>query len=727
VETQTEIQTGLLGPIVAQWISRINSADVAKTRFNTIAKLCRQFFGSSAKAMWEDDFRKEFYPSLQTPMFQVNMNKAFELVAVIGPNLYWKNPERQVQSYRAPDQVELAQMFGVQDLEMLQQIQAAYQQTEAVKQKRNALASLVLEYLQTEQAGTLKREVHQCINEFLLTGLGLMWTESYQHAGTGEQLVRNRYGSVDDLQIDPDSRLPDWSDARWISRRHVDPIWKVERMFGHPPGYLAGRGTMTSREHQVSREMAYSNDKYCDMIEWYEVWSRGGIGARVGGVDAKHSQYLDSVVGDNCYICVSAGVPHPLNVPPAVLTDAPVEMLQEAVRWRTSGFGAIHELWKDDRWPVTPLSSYPVSGSPWPLAILAPGLGHLIAMNIILVTKLNQAWDRRREIIGVASEMKDVLTGQLKGDDSPAIIPISHSIGKGMNELIQRLDRGDTQDDLLQWMEYLSSEFAKATGLLDIHYGITQTQSRVSGDVDAKTRAAGIRPEKMREDIVDWVRQFSTSELWLASQIISGEQLTELLGEWGGVAWEQFIKAMPFEQLIREMTCYIDAKDIQRPDHARDLDALTQLTQPFFQMAIPYAQQTGDPNPINAFMTRLMTAMDMRDFEDLMFGSWMPQPDPMAQQMQMQMAQLQAQEIEAKTAETQAKTIGRITDTQFKMRGVTPQMLLKMQHDQVKFQQQLSQDQVAHLQQLVQDEELFAQKLKQARQLAAAKPSGGRT
>lgn len=715
METLVELQTNLLGPIVTQWSARLNAAKRSKERFNTIAKLCRQFFGSSAQAMWQEDFRKEFYPTLQTPTFQVTLNKAFELVAIIGPSLYWTNPERQVKSYEMPDQTMLAQILGVTDQEMLQQIQAQQQQFMGTREIRNSLASIVLDYMQNEQTGRLKKDVELAINEFLLTGLGLIWTESYEHPGTGEIMTRNKYRSVDDLQIDPDCKKPDWSDARWISLSHYEPVWMVERRFGYPPGYLTGRGTRTSAEFMSTQEATNGTERYCDMMEWQEIWSRGGIGARIGGVDAKTSQFLDAVVGDNVYIATSPNVPHPLNIPPMLLSEGTVEDLQEAVRWRTSGFGAIHELWKDDRWPVSPLISYPVAGSPWPLALLAPGLGHLISMNIILITKLNQAWERRREIYGIAQEMKDVLSAAMKSDESPLLIPLSHEINKPLAELIQRFDRGDSADDLLAWMEYLGNEFAKATGLLDIHYGITQSQARVTGDIDAKNRAAGIRPDKMRQDIREWVQTFSTSELWLAAQHVQGQQLQDLVGPWGVMAWDALVKSLPFEQLIREMSCFIEAKDLERPDYARDLSGLQEIAQPFTQLAGAYAAQTGDTEPINAFLRRWLEAMDFRNPGDLQFGPWSPPQDPAAAQMQQQMAQLEMQEKQARTDEIQAKAIGRLTDTQFKMRGVTPQMLTQMQYNQMKFEQQIQQDKVRHLQELLQNEELFQITLQKAK------------
>jgi hypothetical protein len=178
------------------------------------------------------------------------------------------------------------------------------------------------------------------------------------------------------------------------------------------------------------------------------------------------------------------------------------------------------------------------------------------------------------------------------------------------------------------------------------------------------------------------------------------------------------IKSIPFDMMIREMTCTIDSKDLIRPDNARDLEGLNMIAQPMLQAAQTYAMQTGDASPLNGFLQKWMDAMDMRDTEGLMFGSWAPPPDPAAQQMQQHMMQLQASKLEADAAETQAKTIGRLTDTQFKMRGVTPQMMLKMQQDEMKFNMKMQQDQMEHLQDLVQNEELFKQTLAQLKRKA---------
>jgi hypothetical protein len=711
-----QIQRWLLGPICQQWTSRLAAAQRSKERFDSIAKLCRQFYGSSAKAMWEDNFRKEFFPNIGNPTFKININKAFELVAVIGPSLFWDNPERTMRSYDPVDQVAAAQLMGITQEEQLQAIQQQAAMSEQIRKVRNELGSQYLQYSQNEQPIGLKNQSELGIQEALLTGLGLMWTETYTSPATGETKTQNVYDSVDNLLLDPDARDPDWKDVRWMARRHRDPVWEVERRFGYPPGYLTSRGTACSAEWDAAREAG--SERYNDLMDWTEIWSVGGVGARTGGVEAKTAQFLDSLVGDYAYLCISPHVPHPLNLPPAVLEMGTPEAVVEALRWRTSSFGAVHEVWKDNRWPVEPLKFYRVTGSVWPLAVLAPGLGHLIAMNVIAVAFLQQTWDRRRDFIGVAQQAKDSLELAIRGDANPALIPLSATAGQPLAELIQYLDRPAIQGDMLSWMDWLADGFAKATGLLDIYYGVTKTQVRVSSDVEQKNRAANVRPEKMASDVVIWVNRFSTSELWLAAQHVPATQLTGLLGPFGAMAWQSLMNSVPLEVLCQEMEAFIDAKDLRRPDYARDLDALQTMSQTFFPAALQYATATGDPTPLNAYLSLMFKSMDMRerDYSGLMFGSFAPPQSPEMQALQQRMVELQAGELEAKTQEIQAKAYGRIVDTTYKQQGITPQTMQRLAQTAALHKQKMAEKDELHLQGLIQDETMFQQELRQLKQ-----------
>ncbi len=715
-----QLQQYLLGPISSGWWNRCRMAEESKRRFSTIAKLCRQFFGSSASAMWQDDFRKEFFPTVETPTFQVNLNKSFELIAVIGPTLYWKNPLREMTSRKRIDQASLAMLFGMADEQAAQQLQQHDQMIAMQKEFRNKIGTEYLKYTQEEQTNTLKSDVHLAIMEAMLTGLGLMWTEK---AGP---ITRNVYDSTDNLLIDPDARDPEWRDAKWIAVKHCDPVWVVERKFNLPAGYLHGRGTRVSNEHEAIREASHTNpgvSRYQDMIDWVEIWSTGGVGARVGGVDPKLSQFFDDTLGDNVYLCVTPNVPHPLNLPPVALQTQPVEQIREAFRWRTRGYGAIHEPWLDNRWPVHPLKFYRVPGSPWPMAVLGPGLGYLICMNLIMTTKLQQSWDRRRDIIVAAEHIKGSMEAALRSDQSPAVLSLPSAINQPIDQLIQYLQRPAPNDDLLMWMEWLGAEFQKATGLLDIAYGFTKTQARVSSDIESKNRAANIRPEEMQSHVVEWVKQFSVSEIVLAAQHISGQELQPLLGEYGAYAWDVFFHQVPVETLWKECECSIDAKDLQRPDKQRDLEGLQQVAQPFMQFAMQHAQVSGNTDAINGFMRRYFAALDMRDFDDLMFPPMTPQTDPAMAQLQQRMAQLEADKMEADVMETQAKAHGRIADTMFKQHGITQPQLQQLTFNAEKHTQDLVQDQMNHIQEMRQLEEKHKLELQKIRQ--TPKPTAG--
>lgn len=701
--TADNIQQYLLGPIVSQWYSRFTSAEKSKERFSVMAKLCRQFLGSSAKAMWEDAFRKEFYPAVAQPQFMVSLNKAFELVAIIGPTLYWQNPSREVRSTDTIDQTRIAQMMGVVDEAMLEQIQQMQAQKTEQREIRNSLASLVMEYVGREHPGGTKVDNELVIQDALVTGRGCAWTETYSNRSTGEPMVGSFYDPVDNLLIDPDAKDPAWRDVRWIARKHVEPVWVVERRFGYAPGYLQGRGTHVSAEYTTRLEVETNkgNAMYQDQIEWYEVWSTGGIGARVTGINAQMGQALDQLTGDYCYLCVTRNLMHPLNLPPMLVSQGGPEHIKEALRWRTSRYGSVFELWRDRKWPVEVLDFYPVIGSCWPMAVLGPGIGSLLAMNILLVSHLTMSWDRRRDIIAVNGAYAEEVEAAIKGENNPAVIKINSASQMAISDIVGFVQRPEVQGNLLEWIQYLDNQFQMATGLDDIHYGISQKQARVSADVNAKQSAANVRPEKMATDVHQFVVNVGKKELWLAAQYIKGQQLRSLIGDWGSMAWDSMVGSMDIDTLFREMEVWIEATDLQRPNRDRDMTDLERIA-PFYIPAVQtYAQLTGDEKPFNAFLYKFATAMQMRNPEDLFFGPWQQQPDPQMMQMQAEMQQVEMAKTAATTEEIKAKTVARLVDAQYKQQGANAPASQKMKWAEVFNTQKLKMQDEAHLQKLV--------------------------
>lgn len=537
--TVEQVQQYLLGPLVSQWFARLRAAEESKKRFTMMAKLCRQFLGSSAKAMWEKDFRETFYPGVAEPQFMVSLNKAFELVAIIGPSLYWQNPSREVRSVDQPDQTILAQIAGVMDPDMLEKIRQMQDMDVSRREVRNNLASAVLEHVQQTHPGGVKIDLELIIQDALVTGRGCGWTETFANPDTGEASVGTFYDSVDNLLLDPDARDPALRDVTWMSRTHIEPVWVVERRFNLPPGYLKGKGTHISAEYSTTA-LHTNGMMYRDLLEWKEVWSVAGVGARVTGVNATMGQALDQLTGDNAYLCMTRDLTHPLNLSPELVLHGSPEDIRNALRWRTSAhpnsqtIGSVFELWRVGKWPVQLMDFYPVTGTCWPMAVLGPGIGSLLAMNILLVSHLTMSWDRRRDIVAALGAYAEDIETALRSENNPAIIKINSASNQTIQQIVGFLPRPEIGGDLLQWIQYLDGQFQMATGLDDIHYGISQKQARVSSDVEARTSAANVRPDKMANDVHQFVVACGTKELWLSAMYIRGPRLVPLLGTWGG-------------------------------------------------------------------------------------------------------------------------------------------------------------------------------------------------
>ena len=298
------------------------------------------------------------------------------------------------------------------------------------------------------------------------------------------------------------------------------------------------------------------------------------------------------------------------------------------------------------------------------------GIGSLLAMNILLVSHLTMSWDRRRDIIATYSGYsKDVETA-LRSENNPAIIKITQTSNLGINDIVSFVKRPEIQGNLLEWIQYLDNQFKMATGLDDIHYGVTKTQVRVQGDIQARQNASNVRPEKMARDVHQYIINISRKELWLSAGYLQGAQLQPLLGMWSAMAWDALVSSLPFEELVREMEIYVEATDMRRRDRDKDMSDLEKLIPFLFPGLMTYAQQTGDTRPINAMLHRFFDAANMRNVEDLYLGEWKPPVDPQMQQMQMQIQQIESGLTAAQTEETKAKTVARLVDAMYKQQGL---------------------------------------------------------
>lgn len=652
-KTPTDLQSSFLGPLTQIWLGRIESAKNSKKTFQAVADQCRDFYFGTAGFMWERTHNeKYFHGKLPKPTFQINSNKAFEYVSLIGPSLFWKYPNRKVETQKKD--VELTpDQFGDPNNEMVMRRFQEEKLKEMEKQLECLHSNKRLEtYLNWSQGeypgGALLSHAQNAIVDALLTGMGCLWPGVYSRAGS--VYTKSEYNSVDNLFIDPDCHDPLWETAGYIIRRHVQPIWQVERIFDYPRGYLEGKGNVNSNEHRVSDPVA----RTFDLIEWYEIWSKVGLGKRSTNASHELLNHMDEQYGDNVYLCVAKNVEHPLNLHPTHFFEESTEQIGNRIKWHTPNFGAINEVGQDGRWPVVPLIFNTVPNSPWPLAPLGPALGELIAINVLTSTYVDMSWENRKVIVAVLKSAEEEVANALKSQDSHVFVKINDTMSKSIKEAVSVFERGNANTDILQALQMLNANFDKRVGLSPSMYGMQDTQVRVAADVRQKSAAAGVRPAKMSDDVAKWMTDNATIEMYLAHQHVEGRSLVHILGEFHAAQWDKWRATVPLEQLMLESKTRVDSSEMRRPDKETDTANIQSLQQWWLPIVHQFAVQTQDTDPINNLLALIGEAIDM-DTSELSLPAWAPPPpSPEQQQMQQQQMAAELEKLQSESAKNQA-------------------------------------------------------------------------
>ncbi len=460
-------------------------------------------------------------------------------------------------------------------------------------------------------------------------------------------------------------------------------------------------------------------NRHNDLIEWWEIWSKCGVGPRTAKVDFGQSvlEQFDETVGDYAYMCVAKNVPFFLNAPPDKFFGENAAGNEDVVtmfEWRCCDYGEKFPVWKDyGRWPFSDLSFIKLPNNPWPMAPLAPGLGELIAINILQSAYCDQAWNDRKRILAHLGSQINEVKAAIESDEAISVVKMNDSVVTSVRDMIQYLDGPPRQNDLMSAIQMLSDSFDKRVGLTELQYGISSTQVRVASDIRTRSEAANIRPEKMAGDVAAWMSNGSQLEMFLALMYVEGRSLTHLLGGYCSSQWDAMFSDLPIEQAMREMKASVEASDVRRPNHERDtanVQGLQQYLLPIFQQ---YAQGSGDNEPLNNFLAKIGEAIEM-DLSSLrLTQSWVPQPDPesaalmkQAQEAEVAKTSAEAESAKANASKLQAEAVATIAEVQGGGEEADTLAMADQQH-----QQALLHKQEEHEQKLISNHELLTQKL----------------
>lgn len=703
----------LTRPIPEVWGGLLRRASEAKKDFDVRGAQIQQFYSGAPGFMWSGNYMDRFMggaSGMTAPKFKLTINKAWEYFALMGPMLFWQISDRKVRPYKSMH-LDLSGMLGPNPDPMMQEQLQMLTDQQASDDARNEMRSRVLEhilnYFQREQyGGGIGPHIGMAVFEALLRGAGFMSTEHYKFPMSDKTLVGSFHVCTDDVFVDPDCKDPLWTKARWVAIRHQNQFWEVEEHFNLPPGSLRAYGARTSSGAgwQAGRTDLPTSKQYDpsrDLIEWYEIFSRAGCGNKLSGTRMNIAPEFDDACaphGGCAYLCIAKNVPYPLNLPSGMLANATPEWVGEQLRWPT-------EYWRDNKWPITKLAFYPHAGSSlWPEPPLAPAIGELTVLNILVSAYVQAAYDNRQQIIGVMKGMVEDLQGLMQSNKSPLVVEMDFagSVKKSVNEVIQFMNRPEINQDVPKTIDFIMRLIEQRTGLSDMMYGMNSgSNPRSAAEYQGKRDSVNIRPEYMQKCVADMQSEVADKEVYCMYSHVSSDDIADQLGPIGVKAYDMLVTAESPEAVLRGSKCFVEASEMARPNKARDAAMLQQLQPTLLPILAGHLAQHNDPGPVNAWIEAVGEASEL-DLDSIMIPTPAPDNEAIAMQQAQQQADLdekvaKAQKLTAEAQMIQATGETSVQDAQMKMQQAEHAMSLKEQDAALKAQQAEHQMQIKQM------------------------------
>lgn len=735
-----QAESELLKPLSTAWLEKLDLATRRKKPFQDVADQCMSFYSGAMGWMYEPKHRARFMGADINPKFKICICKAFEMVALYGPSLYYNNPTRFVKPHPRPEitiesmaagaglNLEQAQQAQQQFTEMqqagqlpplelqqqvfqFQQIQQQLAQMvsqDKLEQAQNAAACDVLQnylsYTPREQpGGGLMQASQDGVTEALIKGRGLLMPAPYRMPGSNRQLTGCFFKSVDHLLIDPDAESTEFGEAKWMSLDYYEPTWQVERRYRLKPGSI--KGNMESSESQGAQKvhplgnLERERGSTFDLLKYTKIWSIGGVGTRLTGTSKELQRAFDDVVGDYAHIVVATGIGHPLNVSASRFPKMNDEEVRDAFSWPVP-------YWMDRRWPMAMLDFYRKPRSPWPIAPIAPGLGELTALNVLISAVVQRGWNSSQTIIAFLKSVGPSIKAALNNNNDGRIVVELDEIQKDIRTVISEFQQQDMSFDTWRVIDSLFELFDKRVGLTDLMFGLNAggVASRTATDVNAKQQQIAIRPDYMAKQVEAWQTDAARMEKLVAYwNGVSGEDVRAILGTAGAALWDQLFANADPETIVREMDCTIEAQSVRKPNKEREVQNMTQIFPAASQEASKHADMTGDTEPLNWLTEQLGKAMD-QDLSGMKMGPRVPPPPPPDEAAQ---AQAEA-EIAKQQAEIQLKQLD-MRVKQIEIAGKAGEIQAEGEMRQL----DLFQNRQEHTQEIVQDEQVHDQEMRQ--------------
>jgi hypothetical protein len=716
-----------LASVVKFWEEQAKAADKTKHRqFGKVAQRAWDFIGKSYKELYIDPDNPEDEPfKIPTPpQYRTRLNKSREFVSLYTPHLHNKVPNFLVSPWR-PALPPLLQELGIDPPEQ-----------QAQDELRCTLAQWFVNYVPRET--NLFWETRNAIQEALVKGRGVVWFELTE--SPNGDIPAGFFDSVDNLLIDSD--CVQMRDAAFIMRKRRRSKWAVAREWDIPVEDLPAQ-LQTDFSASVSKARGDTgNERTEDIVEYYECWSRMGVGNKSFYADSTLKELerdLDAL-GDYVYLCICPGVPYPLNLHPKWFAGEDREQqLQERCRWPLEFHDDIA-----NPWPVECLDFIPSIDTPWATSPLEAALplqsfldhaySFLMGRTRAATRALVMAWKR------LPQEAQDRL---VNGGDLELLLMDDPVDDESLKKYINIIQFEPLKSDLWRVIDMVSREFEKQTGMDPLLYGSSgSAQSRSATEAKNRENHVTSRPSDFADIVEEWMSRIGR-KIGVASRLYVGpETLGNLFREpiqeapsideqgqpvpiYGKrtMAWMQLVHTDDPRDATAELMFSIEAGSGRRRNLQSLTDAANQITQTLLGPMLQFYQQTGDSTPYNALMALMNTTLDgVVPMNQLMLPKQQPQqqqqgpppPDP----EQEAAAAAQQQDMEMRGQETQQNMAMQAAQRDQEMQVAQQQQ----QMEAARHEQEMRHRDEAHAQDMMMKQEQAKAQAKAAQQSKQHRP-----
>ena len=614
----------VLRSIAQGWLKKIELSLKHKRPFSEDAAEAMSFFDGPHNWFWREQYAKGDYGynrTISPPGFRMQINRVFEAVKLFASVIYHRNPVRTVTPTKFPFVPPEVVNVTPDDMESQQRYQMMAQQTiaqDSARQIVSELLSRVLNYTPNEL--DLKTHSRRVVDEGIIKGMGLWWTELITDPGSGSSMIGSFADSVDNFTMDPDAT--EIEDISWCARKCSHPIDVVAKQYGLSrealKANLEGRTGRVSDSTDKYGTAQYDNrssykpvGKTNDLVTYWKIWSKTGFGDRLKDAPTDTMGIFDSL-GDNCYIVVAEGIDHPLNVNPEMLGEAPNEQtgvpdeMFRAVQWPIP-------FWAEaNGWPFTPLMFHRKPGYIWPISHIKPGVPELRFLNWALSFLAQRVATSCETMIGVSKaadqDIKDQILAHSEGGFK--IVELSETLGRSVNEIVSVMQLPPVNGEIFAVIDRVAEMFDKRVGLTELAYGMTRAQMRSATEAQVRAEQISVRPDDMAECLENAMSLLARREALACRWLLQPQDVEPIIGPVGAEAWAQHVSNLDPYRIAREYEYRVEAGSARKPNKATRQEQMQQALQtlgPVLQQLIPM----GVVDPFNALISDWADSLDI--------------------------------------------------------------------------------------------------------------------